>query len=43
VIGTPETFVLDRKGRLVGDTILGPVTLDANRSVLERSLRAALG
>ena len=43
VLGTPETFVLDRRGRLVGDTILGPVTLDANRSVLERSLRAALG
>jgi cytochrome c biogenesis protein CcmG/thiol:disulfide interchange protein DsbE len=43
VLGTPETFVLDRKGRLVGATIFGPVTLDANRLVLEQSLRAALG
>jgi cytochrome c biogenesis protein CcmG/thiol:disulfide interchange protein DsbE len=43
VLGTPETFVLDRKGRLVGDTIVGPITLEANRAVLERSLRAALG
>jgi cytochrome c biogenesis protein CcmG/thiol:disulfide interchange protein DsbE len=43
VFGTPETFVLDREGRMVGDTILGPVTLDANRSLLARSLRVALG
>jgi cytochrome c biogenesis protein CcmG, thiol:disulfide interchange protein DsbE len=43
VVGTPETFVLDRKGRVVGDTIVGPVTLDANRSLLQRSLRVALG
>ncbi len=43
VFGTPETFVLDRRGRVVGRTIVGPVTQDANRSLLRAGLRVALG
>ena len=38
VDGFPETFFVDRRGRIVGDHIQGPVTRDA----LERNIRRAL-
>jgi cytochrome c biogenesis protein CcmG, thiol:disulfide interchange protein DsbE len=38
VEGFPETFFVDRKGRIVGDHIQGPVS----RAVLERNIRRAL-
>ena len=38
VSGFPETFFVDRQGRIVGDHIQGPVTEEA----LERNIRRAL-
>lgn len=39
VIGTPETFVLDRQHRLVA-RLAGPITLPRNRDRLDSALRA---
>jgi cytochrome c biogenesis protein CcmG/thiol:disulfide interchange protein DsbE len=39
--GVPETFVLDRKGRLV-EHLLAPVDSDQNRSAFTRAIRDAL-
>jgi cytochrome c biogenesis protein CcmG/thiol:disulfide interchange protein DsbE len=38
VAGFPETFFVDRDGRIVGDHVQGPVS----RDVLERNIRRAL-
>ncbi|HKP17540.1 MAG TPA: TlpA disulfide reductase family protein [Gaiellaceae bacterium] len=38
VEGFPETFFVDRQGRIVGDHVQGPVS----RDVLERNIRRAL-
>jgi cytochrome c biogenesis protein CcmG/thiol:disulfide interchange protein DsbE len=42
VTGYPETFFVDRKGRLVGDRIQGGADLDHNREAFQRGLRLAL-
>ena len=39
VTGFPETWFVDRKGRLVGEHVAGPLTKD----VLERNIQLALG
>jgi cytochrome c biogenesis protein CcmG, thiol:disulfide interchange protein DsbE len=38
VVGFPETFFVDRRGRIVGDHVAGPVS----REKLERNIRLAL-
>ena len=43
VTGFPETFFVDRQGRLVGERIQGGVDADRNRETFERSLELALG
>ena len=43
VSGFPETFFVDRKGRLVGERIAGAVVIDRNREEFDRGLRLALG
>jgi cytochrome c biogenesis protein CcmG, thiol:disulfide interchange protein DsbE len=40
--GVPETFFVDRRGRLVGDHILGPITLEKWADVFRNGVRAAL-
>jgi cytochrome c biogenesis protein CcmG, thiol:disulfide interchange protein DsbE len=40
--GVPETFFVDRRGRLVGDHLEGPIDKGANVAKFERSLQAAL-
>jgi cytochrome c biogenesis protein CcmG/thiol:disulfide interchange protein DsbE len=40
--GFPETFFVDRRGRLVGEHIEGAIDLPANRSKLERGIALAL-
>jgi cytochrome c biogenesis protein CcmG/thiol:disulfide interchange protein DsbE len=40
--GVPETFFVDRRGRLVGDHILGPITLQKWASAFHQGLQAAL-
>lgn len=42
VTGFPETFVLDREGRVV-DVIVGAITSQADRARLSRSIEEALG
>ena len=42
LLGTPETFVIDRRGRLLGDPILGPIGLPSNHQQVNSLLRAAL-
>lgn len=42
VTGFPETFVLDREGRVV-DVIVGAITSEADRARLSRSIEEALG
>jgi hypothetical protein len=39
ITGFPETWFVDRDGRLVGERIQGPVTAEA----LERNIKLALG
>lgn len=40
--GVPETYFVDRKGRIVGDHILGPITLSKWADAFTRSVQAAL-
>jgi cytochrome c biogenesis protein CcmG/thiol:disulfide interchange protein DsbE len=41
--GYPETFFVDRSGRLVGDRIAGAVDIERNREAFERGIALALG
>jgi cytochrome c biogenesis protein CcmG/thiol:disulfide interchange protein DsbE len=43
VIGFPETFFVDRKGRLVGERITGGVDIERNREAFRRGVELALG
>lgn len=43
VTGYPETFFVDRKGRLVGERISGAVDIDRNRDTFLESIELALG
>jgi hypothetical protein len=38
----PETFFVDRTGRLVGDRIVGGVDIERNREAFERGIELAL-
>jgi cytochrome c biogenesis protein CcmG/thiol:disulfide interchange protein DsbE len=42
VTGVPETFFVDRRGRLVDVHVAGPVLDGANRALFERGIRLAL-
>lgn len=42
VTGTPETFFIDRRGRLVGAHILGPINQGSNRALFRQSIAVAL-
>jgi hypothetical protein len=41
--GYPETFFVDRTGKLVGERIAGGVDIDQNREAFERGIALALG
>lgn len=41
--GYPETFFVDRSGKLVGDRIAGAVDIERNRETFERGIALALG
>jgi hypothetical protein len=41
VTGTPETFFIDRRGRLVGAHILGPINQGSNKSLFRESIAVA--
>ena len=43
ITGVPETFFVDRKGRLVGVHVLGPITEAKFAQQFHEGLRAALG
>jgi len=43
VTGFPETFFVDRQGRLVGERIAGGVDIERNREAFDRGVRLALG
>ena len=43
VRGFPETFFVDRSGKLVGDRIEGAVDIERNRDTFERGVALALG
>lgn len=43
VTGFPETFFVDRRGRLVGERIQGSVEAERNRESFDRGVRLALG
>ncbi len=43
VRGFPETFFVDRTGKLVGERIEGAVDIDRNRDAFERGIALALG
>ena len=43
VRGFPETFFVDRSGRLVGERISGAVDIERNRAAFERGIALALG
>jgi cytochrome c biogenesis protein CcmG/thiol:disulfide interchange protein DsbE len=43
VTGFPETFFVDRQGRLVGERIAGSVEIERNRERFDRGIRLALG
>lgn len=43
VTGYPETFFVDRRGRLVGERISGGVDLERNRERFNEGIRLALG
>jgi cytochrome c biogenesis protein CcmG/thiol:disulfide interchange protein DsbE len=43
VRGFPETFFVDRTGRLVGERIEGAVDIERNRDAFERGIALALG
>jgi cytochrome c biogenesis protein CcmG, thiol:disulfide interchange protein DsbE len=42
VTGFPETFFVDRSGRLVGERITGGVDIERNRETFERNVELAL-
>jgi cytochrome c biogenesis protein CcmG, thiol:disulfide interchange protein DsbE len=39
----PETFFVDRSGKLVGERIAGAVDIERNRETFERGVALALG
>ncbi|MDX6467261.1 MAG: cytochrome c biosis protein CcmG, thiol:disulfide interchange protein DsbE [Gaiellaceae bacterium] len=41
--GVPETYFVDRKGRIVGEHILGPITTPRWAAAFQRGVQAALG
>jgi cytochrome c biogenesis protein CcmG, thiol:disulfide interchange protein DsbE len=41
ITGTPETFVIDRQGRVI-QTLIGPIDESANRRILAEALHQAL-
>jgi cytochrome c biogenesis protein CcmG, thiol:disulfide interchange protein DsbE len=41
VTGTPETFFVDRRGRLVGAHILGPINQGSNKALFRESIAVA--
>ena len=41
--GFPETFFVDRSGKLVGERISGAVDIERNRDAFERGVALALG
>ncbi len=41
--GVPETFFVDRRGKLVGEHILGPITEQRWATAFHEGVRAALG
>jgi len=41
--GYPETFFVDRSGKLVGERIAGAVDIERNRDAFERGVALALG
>lgn len=43
VTGFPETYFVDRQGRLVGERVVGPISSSDNLEVFERSLALLLG
>jgi cytochrome c biogenesis protein CcmG/thiol:disulfide interchange protein DsbE len=43
VTGFPETFFVDRSGRLVGERIQGGIDTERNKAVYEAGIKAALG
>ena len=43
VTGYPETFFVDRRGRLVGERIQGPIDIERNRDRYAEGVRLALG
>ena len=43
VRGFPETFFVDRSGKLVGERIEGAVDIERNRETFERGVALALG
>ena len=43
VRGFPETFFVDRSGKLVGERISGAVDIERNRDAFERGVALALG
>lgn len=43
VTGYPETYFIDRSGRIVGDRITGPVDSSRNRRLLAEGVALALG
>jgi cytochrome c biogenesis protein CcmG/thiol:disulfide interchange protein DsbE len=43
VTGFPETFFVDRQGRLVGERIAGGVDIERNRDTFGRGVQLALG
>lgn len=43
VSGFPETFFVDRQGRLVGKRIAGGVDIERNREAFDRGIQLALG
>ena len=43
VTGFPETFFVDREGRLVGERITGGIDLERNRDRYDEGVRLALG
>ena len=42
LMALPETFFVDRKGRLVGEHIIGEINSDEDKARFEASIRAAL-
>ena len=42
ITGVPETYFIDRKGRIVGEHILGPITTSRWSEAFARGIQAAL-